>query len=172
MTNKPLWINLGCSDDIKPGYVNVDMRSFSAEDQERAVCLWADLRVSWPCVDSTVDFILAKDIIEHLPDKIHTMNEAWRVLKPGGVMQVEVPTTEGRGAFQDPTHVSYWNANSFFYFEHGNAHRERFGEDYGVRARFEIVQYKHERLADEVTKLNITLKAVKPDADKCDSPME
>jgi SAM-dependent methyltransferase len=161
MRNKPLWINLGCSDDIKPGYVNVDMRSFSAEDQERAVCLWADLRVIWPCADSAVDFILAKDIIEHLPDKIHTMNEAWRVLKPGGVMQIEVPTTEGRGAWQDFTHVSFWNRNSFFYVTDGDPHRERFGVDYGIKARFKVLKEETLRLPDEVIKLKIILEAVK-----------
>jgi hypothetical protein len=26
------------------------------------------------------------------------------------------PSTDGRGAFQDPTHVSYYNSNSFWYF--------------------------------------------------------
>ena len=28
----------------------------------------------------------------------------------------EIPSTDGRGAFQDPTHVSYWNENSFLYY--------------------------------------------------------
>ena len=26
------------------------------------------------------------------------------------------PSTDGRGAFQDPTHVSFWNSNSFWYY--------------------------------------------------------
>ena len=26
------------------------------------------------------------------------------------------PSTDGRGAFQDPTHVSFYNENSFWYF--------------------------------------------------------
>ena len=29
---------------------------------------------------------------------------------------IEVPSTDGRGAFQDPTHVSFWNSNSFWYY--------------------------------------------------------
>ena len=39
-----------------------------------------------------------------------------RVLAPGGWAFIEVPSTDGRGAFQDPTHVSYWNENSFLYY--------------------------------------------------------
>lgn len=29
---------------------------------------------------------------------------------------IEVPSTDGRGAWQDPTHVSFWNENSFWYY--------------------------------------------------------
>lgn len=44
------------------------------------------------------------------------MSEIHRVLAPGGWAFIEVPSTDGRGAWQDPTHVSYWNENSFFYY--------------------------------------------------------
>jgi hypothetical protein len=44
------------------------------------------------------------------------MKEIYRVLAHGGWFICEVPSTDGRGAFQDPTHVSYWNANSFWYY--------------------------------------------------------
>lgn len=146
-------LNLGCSDDLRPGFVNVDIAPPS--DQR------ADLRQAWPWPDSSVDEIRAHDIIEHLPDKIHTMNEAWRVLKPGGVLDIEVPTTDGRGAFQDPTHVSFWNRNGFFYFEHGNPHLIRFAATYGIRCAFRIVSDHERMLADRVSKLHIVLRAVK-----------
>jgi hypothetical protein len=44
------------------------------------------------------------------------MSEIHRVLVPGGYCFIHVPSTDGRGAWQDPTHVSYWNQNSFFYY--------------------------------------------------------
>jgi predicted SAM-dependent methyltransferase len=47
---------------------------------------------------------------------IHFMEEAYRVLKPGGRLDCTIPSTEGRGWAQDPTHVSYWNENSVLYF--------------------------------------------------------
>jgi hypothetical protein len=44
------------------------------------------------------------------------MSEIHRVLAHGGWAFIEVPSTDGRGAFQDPTHVSFWNENSFLYY--------------------------------------------------------
>lgn len=80
------------------------------------ISLGHDLNGTWPLRDSSVGVIRACDAIEHLSDKIHTMNEAHRVLAPGGFFISMTPSTDGRGAFQDPTHVSYWNENSFWYY--------------------------------------------------------
>jgi hypothetical protein len=44
------------------------------------------------------------------------MEEAYRCLKPGGTFEIMVPSTDGRGAFQDPTHKTWWNMNSFSYY--------------------------------------------------------
>jgi SAM-dependent methyltransferase len=146
-------LNLGSCDREFPGYTSVD------------ICppadIIADLARPWPWEDSSIDEIRAYDIIEHLPNKQHTMNEAWRVLRPGGRFDIDVPTTDGRGAWQDPTHVSYWNRNSFLYYTAGDAHRERFGRHYGVHARFKVVAEDHTRYPDQVVKLKIVLEAVK-----------
>jgi len=147
-------LNLGCCDDVKPGYENVDITP-------RDGVVVADLREAWPWPDSSVEFILARDIIEHLPDKIHTMNEAWRVLAPGGVIEIGVPTTEGPGAFQDPTHVSYWNERSFAYYLAGNIYRERFAASYGIMAAFNMLDGRIRRGSPDGPYLTITLEAVK-----------
>jgi hypothetical protein len=44
------------------------------------------------------------------------MQETHRCLTPGGWILSFTPSTDGRGAFQDPTHVSFWNSNSFWYY--------------------------------------------------------
>ena len=71
---------------------------------------------SWPLKDNTVGVVRAMDAIEHLKNPIHTMNEMHRVLSHGGFSFITVPSTDGRRAFQDPTHVSFWNENSFWYY--------------------------------------------------------
>jgi SAM-dependent methyltransferase len=130
MKRESIKLNLGCGDRHIPGFLNVD----KSPPCDQVV----DLSVAWPWGDETVDEIVAYDIIEHLPDKIHTMNEMWRVLKRGGVADIIVPSTAGPGAFQDPTHVSFWNERSFMYFENGNIYRERFAKSYGIKAGFAI----------------------------------
>ncbi len=75
-----------------------------------------DLEERWPFESSSVGVIRAADIFEHLRDPVHTMRECHRVLAPGGLVLAQVPSTDGRGAFQDPTHRSFWNENSWLYY--------------------------------------------------------
>lgn len=146
-------LNLGCCDWLIEGAINVDIC-----EPADAIC---DLREPWMWEDSTVERIIAHDIFEHLPDKIHTLNEAYRVLIPGGVIDLIVPTTDGRGAHQDPTHCSYWNMNSLFYLEHGNPHNARFAKAYGIKHQFSVWKPEHREYPDHVWKLHALLKAVK-----------
>jgi len=80
----------------------------------------ANLRETWPFPDNSVGVLRAFDVFEHLPDPIHTMKEAYRVLAPNAYLLLQVPSTDGRGAFQDPTHVSFWNENSLLYYTNTN----------------------------------------------------
>lgn len=146
-------INLGCSDRILPDVWNVDIAPGPGVDEI------VDLRDPWPWPDNSVEWLIAHDIIEHLPDKIHTMNEMHRVLKPGGRVEICVPTTDGPGAFQDPTHVSFWNRRSFLYYEAGNIYRERFAKAYGITAAFKVVNERIDRTIDG-PKLTIVLEKV------------
>lgn len=64
----------------------------------------------------SVGVIRAVDFLEHVADKVRLMNEMYRVLAPGGMLLSLTPSTDGRGAFCDPTHTSYWNELSFRYY--------------------------------------------------------
>jgi predicted SAM-dependent methyltransferase len=148
-------LNLGCSDRLLAGYVNVDLHKPADKI--------ADLNERWPWEDSTIDEVRAWDLVEHLRSPIHTMNEAWRILKPGGRFDIVVPTTDGRGWAQDPTHVCWppFNRNSFFYYEHGNPHLTRFAPMNGVKCAYRILHSDEKLLVDQVIKLHIILEAVK-----------
>ncbi len=93
------------------GYVSIDRypreRDFIVADLDAG---------SWPVASDSVGLLRAFDAVEHLRDPINTMNEAWRILAPGGMMMVRVPSTAGPGAWCDPTHVSFWNRLSFRYY--------------------------------------------------------
>src|SRR3989441_4551017 len=147
-------LNLGCCDAMLPDFVNVDIVGGPGIGT-------ADLREPWPWADGAVEHVRAWDIVEHLPDKIFTMNELWRVLRPDGTAEIAVPTTDGPGAFQDPTHVSFWNRRSFLYYEAGNPYGERFAASYGIAAKFLVVGEEIQHSLDG-PRLTIVLQAVKP----------
>ena len=148
-----LRLNLGCAGDLRPGWTNVDI----VPGEGVTV---ADLRETWPWDDSSVREIAASHVIEHLPDKIHTMNELWRVLMPGGIARIDVPTTDGPAAWQDPTHVSYWNLRSFMYYLEGDPYHEAYARRYGIHARFSMLRRAIEETIDGPI-LHIDLGAVK-----------
>lgn len=89
---------------------------FLAVDNSPGADIQADLNKRWPFEDNSVFAFRAHDIFEHLNDKIHTMCELHRCLVPGGHALIQVPSALGQGAFQDPSHVSYWVENSFRYY--------------------------------------------------------
>lgn len=105
-------IDLGGRFNNTPGFKTVDL--YEPAD---IVC---DLNKKWPLKNNSVGVLRASHIFEHLKNPIHSMNEAYRVLAPGGWLFVDVPSTDGRGAFQDPSHVSFWNENSFWYYTDKN----------------------------------------------------
>lgn len=151
---EPLKLNLGCCDRHLKGFTNVDLCA--------PADVITDLAFPWPWADSTVDSIAAWDIFEHLPNKRQSMNEAWRVLKPGCNLDLVVPTTDGRGAFQDPTHVSFWTPNDLFYFCEEYQEWQRFKGHYGISAHFKIISVTHSEVPNRVWKLHAVLQAVKP----------
>lgn len=104
--------DLGGALNPREGWIPVD-KSFSEAERSRNV--HADLEKPWPWETDSVGAFRAVDFLEHLPDKLHTMRELHRCLAPGGWLLSATPSTDGRGAWQDPTHVSFWNQNSMWY---------------------------------------------------------
>ena len=91
----------------RAGYLTVD---------QEGADITCDLNEGIPLPDNSVGVINASHVLEHLRDPIKSMREIHRVLAHGGWAMIEVPSTDGRGAWQDPTHVSFWNEHSFWYY--------------------------------------------------------
>jgi hypothetical protein len=107
--NNKLLVELGGGVFPREGYINIDTQHGDIK---------ADLNLEWPLETNSVGVIRANHILEHLKDTRFSMKEIHRVLHHGGWAFIEVPSTDGRGAWQDPTHISYWNENSFLYYTH------------------------------------------------------
>jgi glycosyltransferase involved in cell wall biosynthesis len=106
-----LKIDIGGGLFPREGYKTIDL-----EDGD----ITADLNDGIPLPDNSVGVLNASHVIEHLRDPIKTMREIHRVLAHGGWAFIEVPSTEGNGAWCDPTHVSFWNEDSFPYYTNKN----------------------------------------------------
>lgn len=108
---KLLCHELGGGMNPSPGYTTMDLKNADYK---------CDLNNGIPQETSTVGVLKAIDVLEHIRNPVEIMKEAYRVLAPGGYFIIQVPSTDGRGAFQDPTHVSFWNENSFLYYTNKN----------------------------------------------------
>jgi len=122
-----LALDMGAAHRKKPGFLAVDQYALPQVD---VVC---DCNGRLPFEDSSVGVIRAVDFMEHIKDPVHLMNEFYRVLAHGGMLLSMTPSTDGRGAFQDPTHVSFWNENSFWYYT--RQHMRNFVP--AIKARFQ-----------------------------------
>lgn len=121
-------LNLGSGYRKLEGYLNIDNRYECDPD------LLCDVLQGLPIDDSSVFEVRAFDFLEHLPlgKTIPVIEEVYRVLVPGGLFASMTPSTDGRGAFQDPTHLSFWNSNSWIYYT-DDLHRNL----YGIAAKFQ-----------------------------------
>lgn len=84
-------LNLGCGDDIRPGYTNVDFRERPGVDRV------ADLsKFPWPFEDDSVTEIMMLDFLEHFryADTECILKECHRILKTGSELFVQVPDFE------------------------------------------------------------------------------
>jgi SAM-dependent methyltransferase len=123
-------VDLGAAHGKPSGFIGVDIESSPDVDK---VC---DVSEGLPFDDSSVGIIRAMDFLEHIPDSVGLMNEIYRVLVDGGWLLSGTPSTDGRGAFQDPTHVSFFNQNNFWYYTNKDY------ADYvpGIRCRFQAMR--------------------------------
>jgi len=138
-------LNLGCGRNKVEGYENIDIDPTVKPDMlfdivNNGLTAWDD---------NSVDEIRAQDFLEHIPlgKTIFVIDEIYRVLKDGGRFEHFTPSTDGRGAFSDPMHLSFWNINSWFYFCPDMAGGQRF---YDIKAQFKV-----EKLYNIITSENV-----------------
>jgi SAM-dependent methyltransferase len=127
-----LKLDFGCGPHPREGFAGVDERDFGQKYivnlVERGVRRykgdgvptgWAGMPIPfkpWPWADESVSEAHASHFIEHLTadERIHFVNELYRVLKPGAKCQVVVPHWASARAYGDLTHQ--WPPVSEFWF--------------------------------------------------------
>ena len=83
----PIKLNLGCGNDIKAGYINID--KYNNTKNADLNCDFENL----PFIDGGVDEIYASHIFEHISFlNVYSVIDEWkRVLRIGGVLEIRVP---------------------------------------------------------------------------------
>lgn len=111
--NKLLKLDFGCGKNAREGFQGVDVRDFGQ-------AITADLRKRWPWKDGTVAEGHSSHFVEHLtaPERVHFVNELYRVLAPGASCQIIVPHWASCRAYGDLTHQ--WPPVSEFWFYYLN----------------------------------------------------
>lgn len=97
---KLLKLDLGAGKDHAP-------ENFTPVDnvEHKGIKVVTDLTQVWPWRDNTVDEIYSRYLINYFTpeQRIHFMNEAYRVLKPGANMRIITPHWASNRAFADIT---------------------------------------------------------------------
>lgn len=133
-TPKLIKLDLGCGKNKRSGYEGVDARAFEGVDHV------LDLRKAWPWKDATVEAAVASHFVEHLDadERIHFVNELFRVLIPGGKCEIITPHWASSRAYGDLTHKWPPVAEMWFYYlkrewrEQNAAHNDGYTCDFDV----------------------------------------
>lgn len=152
----PIKVDLACGARKPSGYIGVDICALPEVD------IVANLNKGFPFASNSVAKLRAYDALEYLISRIHSMNEIWRICQPNAEVDIWVPSTDGRGAFQDPTHVSYWNINSFWYYCIEYPSYIDLCRSYGFYGAFSIVALEATHSQDNAY-VRALLRAVKTD---------
>ncbi|MCX6749296.1 MAG: methyltransferase domain-containing protein [Candidatus Pacearchaeota archaeon] len=99
-------LNLGCGEDRKEGYVNVDV--IGNPDIKHNLN-----KYPYPFKPNSVDFIFAAHILEHVDNPLKFLKECQKILKKGGKMEIRVPHVEATGgAFGTMEHKHFFHESA------------------------------------------------------------
>lgn len=105
-----LKLDLGSGPNGKAGFLHVDQTQFPGVDVVH------DLTTPWPWPDNSIEEAHSSHCIEHFDamERVHFLNELYRVLKPGAKCTLIAPHWSSCRAYGDPTHK--WPPVSEFAF--------------------------------------------------------
>lgn len=96
--------------------------------------VWDLNKFPYPIEDNSFDNIECYDVIEHVENIPQVMQECFRILKPGGIINMTTPHYSCNNSYIDPTHRFHLSYFSFDCFDSTHTY------SYYSKARFQIVE--------------------------------
>lgn len=113
MNNGTKKLNLGCGNDVKEGWVNLDSARLPGVDVVHDI-----EKLPLPFSDGEFNEIFCQDILEHV-SYVPVLRDLYRTLKKGGRILIRVPHFTSKNFYLDPTHRHAFSINTFDFFVRG-----------------------------------------------------
>ena len=139
MSGTRLDIGGGTKKTAAPGHINIDLTDDAdiKWDLNKGLPRGSDPKIA-PIWNEPIEGIRCHQVLEHLTEVIPLMNDCFKVLKPGGIMEISVPLAGTDPFWQDPTHKRGFILRTFDYFCDDPTTADA-REEYGITAKFERV---------------------------------
>lgn len=126
-------LDVGAGAKKDEGYLALDVVGYFKPDILATIC-------QLPFVDDHFDEVRCHHVLEHMErrDLVPAMNEMWRVLRPGGQIDIEIPVYPHLESIADPTHLSFYHSATFEYFARCDRKHDHGSQQSGC--------YEHQRL--------------------------
>jgi SAM-dependent methyltransferase len=130
---RPLKIDLGSGGEGRYGHYGVDLLPLPG------VAIQANLNEPLDALpDNSVGELISSHCMEHVAEFLPLMAEIYRVVRPGGRIEIVVPHFSDPYGYSDPTHVRFFGLYSFYYFVDTDKQPARKVPCFYSKARFEI----------------------------------
>ena len=144
---KQIKYDLACGNNLQKGFIGVDITKKGTQ----AKIEWDVLKTPWEFAkNNSADELWCSHFVEHIPhgtDGFHDpfwdfFNEAYRILKPGGLFRILTPYYTSVRAFQDPTHQRFIGEPTFFYLSKEWRKINKL-EHYPIYVDFQVEKFDH-----------------------------
>lgn len=147
-------LNLGAGNKLVRGAIQHDRIKHRPE----IAVVWDLNDLPWPWADDSFDLVVACAVLEHLRiTLLESVNECWRILRPGGVLYAKLPYWKSDAAYRDPTHYWRFSLDTCDIFDPTT----KYGRDYSfyTERKWRIIQPA--KLNDARTSFSIKMQVVK-----------